>query len=386
MEPATSTRNAIVAALAVAVFSFVLYSSPYIIVGLLAGVLMGAATYWVLRAREVQHVRRSILIFFSTVVWAGFFAILSWIGWLSLRQWVSDHLRVYYFEGAPMYGTTVIPCTRTLPEITLGLAVYGSESQPGAMLHWPTTLVMLIMVMIPFVATAVIFGRGWCGWMCFFGGTVETFIHGTKERWKLGKVRTTFHPPRGEPFLGGLKEEIKDVKYGIAIALLLVALGAAVPIICLICWTFLIQYIWLGIAFIAVVVVFVIILPIMTKKRWFCILCPVGGMINLVESLSPFRVRIDMDKCDKCYDCMHVCHTYAMTPKAIEEKGKPNLDCTKCGKCIEVCPRECIDLYLRGTNIKIRSWFFPLAIAATAAWYVWFVFALIQLIPALISV
>jgi len=102
MEPATSTRNAIVAALAVAAFSFVLYSRPYFIIGLLAGVLIGAATYWVLRAREVQHVRRSILIFFSTVVWAGFFAILSWIGWLSLTQWGSDHLRVYYFQGAPM--------------------------------------------------------------------------------------------------------------------------------------------------------------------------------------------------------------------------------------------------------------------------------------------
>jgi Pyruvate/2-oxoacid:ferredoxin oxidoreductase delta subunit len=383
MKPATSQRNAIIASLGVAAFSLYLFHRPFVFLGIFAGIFMGAATYWVLRAKEVQHVRRTILIFISTVVWAGFFAIILWIGPLDLMRWINAHLRVYYTMGVPTYGTTIIPCTRTLPEITLGLAIYGQEAQPGAMMHWPSSLIMLIMVMIPFAMTAVIFGRGWCGWMCFFGGTVETFMGGTKERWTTEKFRIKCRPPRGEPFLGGLREEIKDIKYGVALALLIVAFGATVPIICMICWTFLIQYLWLGLAFIVVVVLFVIIFPFMTKKRWFCILCPAGAMINLVESLSPFEVRIDMKKCDKCFDCMHFCHTYAMTPKAIEEKGEPNLDCTKCGKCMEVCPRECIDLYLRGTEIKTRSWFFPLVLAGTAAWYVWFVFALIQIIPVL---
>jgi NAD-dependent dihydropyrimidine dehydrogenase PreA subunit len=387
MEPATSSCNALIAAVGVGAFCFYLFFRPFIILGILAAVSLGIATYRILRAREVQHVRRAILISFAAVVWAGTFAILYWIGPASLVKWVGDHLRVYYFQGAPMYGTTIIPCTRTLPEITLGIAMYGQEAQPGALLKWPSSLVMLMMVMLPYVATAVVFGRGWCGWMCFFGGTVEAFMSGAKRRWVLKNWRVRFHPPEGEAsVLGGLKEEVKDVKYGLALGLLLVALGAAVPVICMICWTFLIQYFWLGAAFVAAVVVFAMILPFMTKKRWFCILCPVGALIGLVESLSPFRVKIDKDKCDKCYDCMRACPMYAMTPKAIEEKGKPVLDCVKCGRCIEVCPKECIDLYVRGTSIRARSWFVPLALGATASWYVWFVFALLQLVPALISI
>ncbi|MEM4251108.1 MAG: 4Fe-4S binding protein [Candidatus Bathyarchaeia archaeon] len=387
MEPATSTRNAVIAAAAVGGFCFYLFFRPYLILGVLAAAFMGAATFWTLRAREVQHVRRTVLITFSLITWAGTFAILAWIGPSSLVKWVADHLRVYYFQGMPMYGTTIIPCTRALPEITLGIAMYGQSAQPGVLLKWPSSLVMLIMVMVPFVATAVVFGRGWCGWMCFFGGTVEAFMSGSKSRWPLRRWRMNFTPPDGEAsFLGGLKEEVKDIKYGIALALLLVGLGAAVPIICIVCWTFLIQYLWIGVLFIAAAVLFAMVVPFMTKKRWFCILCPVGAMIGLVESLSPFRVKIDKEKCDKCYDCMRACPMYAMTPKAIEEKGKPVLDCIKCGRCIEVCPKECIDLYLRGTNMKVRSWFVPLALGATAAWYVWFVFALIQLTPHLLGI
>jgi hypothetical protein len=187
-------------------------------------------------------VRRTILISFAAIVWAGTFAILYWIGPLSLVKWVGDHLRIYYYQGVPMYGSTILPCTRTLPEISLGIAMYGQVAQPGAILRWPFSLVMLITVMIPFLATAVVFGRGWCGWMCFFGGTAEVFMSGTKRRWT---------------------QEL---------------------------------------------------------KRWFCIFCPVGAMIGLVESLSPFRVKIDKNKCDKCYDCMRACPMYAMTPKSIEEK------------------------------------------------------------------
>jgi hypothetical protein len=204
MEPATTPRKAIIAAAAVGTFCFYLMLRPYVILGILAGLTMGGATFWTLRSSEVQHVRRTILISFAAIVWAGTFAILrARVGSLSLVKWAGDHLRIYYYQGVPMYGSTILPCTRTLPEISLGIAMYGQVAQPGAILRWPSSLVMLIMVMIPFVATAVVFGRGWCGWMCFFGGTAEAFMSGTKRRWTLKNWRDSFHPPGGEsPVLG----------------------------------------------------------------------------------------------------------------------------------------------------------------------------------------
>ena len=75
---------------------------------------------------------------------------------------------------------------------------------------------------------------------------------------------------------------------------------------------------------------------------------------------------------------------YAITKESIEASGKPNIDCVKCGKCIEVCPVECIDLNIRGTKLQGRSWFIPLAIGTAASWYVWFVVMAMQIIPSLI--
>lgn len=74
-----------------------------------------------------------------------------------------------------------------------------------------------------------------------------------------------------------------------------------------------------------------------------------------------------------------------MTPKAVEKTGKPTLECIKCGECISACPNNSVDLYIHGTNIKARSWFMPLTVAAGFTLYMWFVLMIIQLIPRLIS-
>jgi ferredoxin len=71
---------------------------------------------------------------------------------------------------------------------------------------------------------------------------------------------------------------------------------------------------------------------------------------------------------------------YAMTPQDIERGKCTNPNCIRCGRCIEVCPEEAIDLYWRRGSIQVRSVFITLAIAAGLAWYIWFVVLLVDFI------
>ena len=391
METVTNLKNAIIASSFVGLFCFYLYYGFNIFLGILFGIGAGVIVFAYLRSDKVQDIRRAVLYLFSLIFWIGIISFWGWIGFESLTYWTSRHLRVYFYEGLPMAGTTLVPCIRNYPEIVLGTFLYGIRSgielsTAGLRIDQPTTLSMFILVIIPYVATAIILGRGWCGRICFLGGIVEFFASGKKKRWTLAKLRRESRSTGGGALvLGGLREEIKDIRYGLALGLLLLTIGLGVPIICMTCWTFLFQPLWIGFLFIIAFIVFVIVLPFMTKKRWFCILCPIGALISVVEGISLFRTKVDKDSCDSCHDCIDVCQTYAMTPEAVEKTGNPTLDCIKCGRCIAACPEKCIDIYVRGTNIKGRSWFLPLTVAAGFVWYIWFVILIIQILPRLIG-
>jgi Fe-S-cluster-containing hydrogenase component 2 len=68
---------------------------------------------------------------------------------------------------------------------------------------------------------------------------------------------------------------------------------------------------------------------------------------------------------------------YALEPTAIDTTGKPSEDCLRCGRCIEACPEDAIDIYFIGTSVKVRRLFIVLSIIAVLAWYTWFVYILL---------
>jgi Fe-S-cluster-containing hydrogenase component 2 len=76
---------------------------------------------------------------------------------------------------------------------------------------------------------------------------------------------------------------------------------------------------------------------------------------------------------------------YAMTRQTINEMSAPNVDCIKCGACMDQCPEKAIDLYLLGTSKKVRSWFIPIAVSAGMIWYVWFIISIVQIAPHLVK-
>ncbi|WP_455283301.1 4Fe-4S binding protein [[Eubacterium] cellulosolvens] len=380
--PATNLRIAILVSIIVGAYAFNLHArASSLALGIAMGLGLGAATFALLRFRSVQKVRQIYLVSYAILMWMGFYSIFNYLGIENLAIWVWDHTKVYYYEGIPTYGTTLVPCNWAMPEIMLGLAVFGKFYLQEEWARFPSTLQIGILYAIPFLVTAFVLGRGFCGWICYFGGTVQACMSGKKVRWKMSKFMK--QSSSGEQYIDGLREEVKDVKYGIATGILLLAFAFAVPLICIVCWVWHVQFFWLATTFLLVSIVFVGILPFMNKKRWFCmVICPVGAIINFIEKITPFHVKVDKKICIKCHKCIHVCETYSMTRQSIEESGKPNIDCIKCHRCIEVCPVDCIDMYVRGTEIRARSWFIPLSIAIAASWYAWFVIA-IQILPSI---
>lgn len=392
INPPTTKYLAITATLLVAIFSFSIYSRPYFWLGILASIGSGAITFAILRSQKIQRLRKSLVIYYATVTWVGTLVIFSFIGLISLSKWVEGHLRVYYFGGMPTVGRALIPCNFNLPSITVGLSLWGTEAGietiVGIPVMWPTSVFYFsILVLFPFLATAVILGRGFCGWICYFGGTVDVFRRDGSPKWILSKFRKSYtEPGKSNSALDGLREDIKDVKYGVALGLLLITFGLAIPLICMICWTWILQYVWWAIIVTVAFAITVIFLPLMTGKRsWCSLLCPVAALINLVERITPFNVRVDPEKCTKDYSCTTVCPMYSMTRQTINEMYAPNVDCIKCGACIEQCPENAIDLYLLGTSKKVRSWFIPIAIAAGMFWHIWFVISIVQILPQLLN-
>ena len=223
LNPISSKKFALIASIAVAIFSFIIYYRPYLWLGILLAIGSGIITFIIMRSGKVQRYRRSIVIYYALVTWIGTLVIFSFIGLISLLKWVSGHLRVYYYGGMPVVGTALVPCNFNLPSVSAGISLWGTETGikaiGGLPVVWPTSVFyFFLLVLFPYLVTAFVLGRGFCGWICYFGGTVEVFQTSKNPRWTLSRFRKKYQEPgKNNTAVDGLREDVKDIKYGVAI-------------------------------------------------------------------------------------------------------------------------------------------------------------------------
>ncbi len=170
-----------------------------------------------------------------------------------------------------------------------------------------------MLLLVPFVLTGIIFGRGFCGWICPFGGLVEAFVTGRKERWKLNLFKKYTSTKEGFRY-EVLKEWVKDTKYGLLLGIILLSIFFAFPLVCIFCPVLWLESLTIFGVIMATLFVFAVVLPFMTKRRWWCHICPMGAIFSLINKISFFRVKLVKSKCIKCNDCVQECRMYAMTP------------------------------------------------------------------------
>jgi polyferredoxin len=181
-------------------------------------------------------------------------------------------------------------------------------------------------------------GQGICSWVCFYGGIDEACSRIAKKPLiKLNIVR---------PW--------RDFPIAFLIFLLIVSFLQGLPIFCTwFCPFKMTEAYWDGypairtvqaLLFWSVLTGFVIVLPILTKKRIFCsLICPFGALASICGKASPYQVTINKDKCTACGECQDACPVFAIEKK--EPDGYKISDyCNRCGKCIDVCPVNAINI------------------------------------------
>lgn len=382
MKPAVNSKKlAIIPALVVGGFSFYWYFNPFPWLGVIMGIIFGSLVYFTLSTRNMERLRRTIFIGFFVLAWVAVIAIILDAGTTTFMSWVRLASTEYYLQGQPMPGSSSMPDTRLIPQTLLGNAYYAEGV--GWVTRFASSPWGVFMYMVPYFMTVLILGRSICGWLCPYGGLSETFVTGKKERWSLNmfKRRVT---TKGGVHYAGLKNWVYHSKYGLLLAVILLSIIFSFPLISIFSpWLWLKSTIifWLVMA---IIFIFMIFLPFMTKRRWWCLICPVGAAASLFNKASLFRIKIDKNKCIKCNDCVQECRMYAITPRAVEFSEAPNSNCIRCGRCIEICPEEAVDYNLLGTSIKTRAWLITLSILAISAWGIWFVIALADILQRLL--
>jgi len=224
-------------------------------------------------------------------------------------------------------------------------------------------------------------GQGICSWDCFYGGIAEACTKVLRK--PLIKLK--------------IPKAWRDFPLAFLIFLLIISFLQGLPVFCnWFCPFKMTTAFWdsqsiIRIAqmvfFFLFLGVFVVALPVLSKKRFFCsMICPFGALVSVCGKVSPYKVTIEQEKCTRCGKCFEVCPTFAVKKQkkddpaslqnfrleasqgpSAETRGKSHSAkadeykissyCNKCGACIDVCPAKAISISVSKytTNIPFSS-------------------------------
>ncbi len=99
---------------------------------------------------------------------------------------------------------------------------------------------------------------------------------------------------------------------------------------------------------------FILLFEIFFSRRAWCrYACPIGLTYGLVGSTSPLKVQYHLETCYHDGECRKVClvpHVLEVTKakRANEPIVDIGADCTRCGRCVEVCPNDSLKFKFKG--------------------------------------
>jgi NAD-dependent dihydropyrimidine dehydrogenase PreA subunit len=238
-------------------------------------------------------------------------------------------------NGEVPFCHMVIPMV-LLPAITTGTIIF-----PGSLL---TGFAGIAFMIVLWLGSSIALGRGFCSWMCFYGG----YDDGCSRLLK-------------RPILRKIDRRWVYFPFAMLIFIVLASALTLSPTYCE--WfcpfkavteyaavTNLISLIQ-TIIFVALFIGLVIVLPILTRRRVQCgLFCPMGAMQSLTNKVNIFDVRIDTEKCTGCQKCINTCPTFSIDENSLKT-GRMSITCTKCGKCIDACPKGAISFHIKGTEV-----------------------------------
>lgn len=232
-------------------------------------------------------------------------------------------------------------CHIAIPQVLLPFLITNSIIFPARVTGHYTSIASMLGLWLIFTLTI---GRGWCGWVCFYGGWDEAFSHASKKK-RLNLLSRN--------------KEIRDFQFGFFFFIVLACIGTMSAVYCSWFCPFklvtefnpmtTIPGLIGGVLFIGLFLGLAVILPLVTKRRTQCsTLCPFDAFASLTDRVSIFKMEIDTEKCIGCLKCANACPFGALDIETIrQKKGAPELTCAKCGECVSVCPANAISYQFR---------------------------------------
>jgi len=269
-------------------------------------------------------------------------------------------LEFKFFRFVSFTKTTIPPYCHIAQAPTLFNFIYGQFLAITSGQWWVWGVLTLGFLWLLIILTI---GQGICSWVCFYGGIDEACS-------KIAK----------KPFLKlKIPRPWRDFPIAFLIFLLIVSFLQGLPVFCTwFCPFKMTEAFWdsypliriaQAVLFWLALAGFVIILPILTKKRTFCsLICPFGALVSICGEASPYKVTINKEKCIACGKCQDVCPVFAIEKTGSDKYEITNF-CNRCGKCIDLCPVDAINILSkqRDKQIDTRDIFIFLSLLVSGA-------------------
>ena len=185
-----------------------------------------------------------------------------------------------------------------------------------------------VWILLGALATALVFGAVFCGWICPLGAVQEWV--GRLGRRFLGRRFNRLIPRR-------VDRRLSWIRYAV-LALVLIQTVRFIGFTP--SWynpSRALFHIWFGGAFPAGTVLLALILvgSLVVHRPWCRWLCPFGAVQGSVSLISPITIRRHTDRCTSCERCTRLCPmaVNVHTTRAIRDTR-----CTRCSACLEACP------------------------------------------------
>jgi len=196
----------------------------------------------------------------------------------------------------------------------------------------PSNLVVLAATL----ATALLMGRAFCGWICPLGAVQEWLarlahkVTGGRKAWLPLKL-----PP-------ALDRPLRTLKYIVLGWVLWSSVSAVVPSLEPFCPYKTLFHFELASALSWSVLIIMIVGSLLVERFWCKYLCPMGALLSVFNKISPLRVHT-ATACVECGRCGTTCGM------GIQERPENirSLECIRCLVCLDACQRpEAIELRL----------------------------------------
>jgi ferredoxin-type protein NapH len=198
------------------------------------------------------------------------------------------------------------------------------------------------------LASALLLGRAFCGWFCWFGGYQELVAWGLGDRFQIKM------PRRLLLYLG----VIPFVSLGLKVySTWLVNWLAGVPT----SWSFDLANVepWggqqTGISILITAILYgPVLMFVFGRRAWCRHLCPIGALLRVLSRVRPGKVRLVNDRCIGCGACTRACDMEIDVLGELQAHGEVrSTNCIVCFKCSDECTQGALAYTLRRTGASL---------------------------------